>query len=131
MTNIAKMTRAEFWEKHDAIKQLNAQGVAIAPSSPLYDRDAYFALHRAYHGQWAQHVGKLPADLLARCKQALEAGDAHMNSPFTALKEWDEMAYLTKGRFAEDHGTWKGWSLSLNTGILKEAARMQIEASKA
>lgn len=118
---MTKMTRKEFWERHDALRE--------ASGSTRNDA-AHMALHREYHAQWAQHVRALPGDLLEKCMLALANGDEHMNSPYTSLRDWDGMTYLTKGVFAEDHGTWKGWSLSLNTSILKEAARLQIAAKE-
>lgn len=120
------MTRKEFWERHAAIVKRDAEGVAIAPSAAGYNKEAHQALHREYYSQWARKVGPLPADLLRRCRQALDAGDMHMNRPFTSLEEWDKMQGRTKGAFREYEG---GWSLSFNVCVLKEAARLQIEQS--
>ena len=48
-----------------------------------------------------------------------------MNGPYTSLEDWDALVYLTKGRMRESDST---WSLSFNTCVLKEAARMMLEA---
>lgn len=121
------MTRKEFWERHAAIVQRETDGTAVPPSSTHYDHAAHQALHREYYSQWAVRIGPLPADLLRRCKEALDAGDVHMNSPYTSLKEWDDMRNRTRN-LREHEG---GWSLSFNTCVLKEAARLQIEAVNA
>lgn len=123
---MTSMTRSEFWDRHDAIVKRDAEGVAVAPAAAGYNKEEHQALHREYYSQWARKIGPLPTDLLRRCRKALEAGDMHLNSPFTSLMEWDAMQSRTKGVFRESDGV---WSLSFNICVLKEAARLQIEQS--
>ncbi|MER9178918.1 hypothetical protein [Mesorhizobium sp. M0767] len=104
------MTRAQFWERHDAICK---------------------ALHREYFGAYVKEFRiRAPAHLIPMCREALAAGDMHMNSPFTSLKDWDQADYITRGNpFLQSalKANGEGWSPSVNICLLKEAARQQIE----
>ena len=110
------MTREEFWKRHDALKS----------------GEEKYALHREYYGQYVEVANvRIPDDILDKCRVALAAGDHHLNSPYTSLKDWDSMSLstqmdvrITKLRKANKDG----WSLSFNTCVLKEAARRQLEA---
>lgn len=125
VNNIEILDRKEFWALHDAI---------FARTD--IDRTAQsleaYKLHRDYWGRYVKafNIKVRNAALMTRCKQAVEAGDEYMNSPYTQLREWDIMT-LPAHVVAVLRQTGEGYSASVNTCIWKEAARQQIEAAKA
>jgi hypothetical protein len=114
------LTRKEFWERHDALKDLD---------NDAHRAEAY-KLHRDYWGRYVKafNIRVHSSDLLKRCAQAVAAGDNHLNSPYTTLNEWDRMKlpqHVVKA--LRENG--EGYSLSVNTCVWKEAARRQLEAN--
>ena len=113
------LTRKEFWERHDALKDL--------------DNDAHhveaYKLHRDYWGRYVKafNIRVRSSDLLKRCAQAVAAGDNHLNSPYTNLNEWDRLV-LPPGIIKVLRENGEGYSPSVNTCVWKEAARQQMEA---
>ena len=85
------------------------------------------AMHRAYYGEIVKECRvRIPADLVAKSRQALADGDEHLNT--IPLGIWDNMVRYTLppvGKALKERGDY----LTLGTGvcILKEAARLQAE----
>ena len=114
------LTRKEFWERRDALKDLD---------NDAHRTEAY-KLHRDYWGRYVKafDIKVRSSDLLKRCAQAVAAGDNHLNSPFTSLNEWDCMKLSPRVvRALCENG--EGYSASVNTCVWKEAARQQLEAN--
>lgn len=125
VNGIEILTRKEFWERHDAI--FARTDIDRAEQS----REAC-KLHRDYYGRYVKAFNiKLHNNkLLERCAQAIEAGDEHMNSPYTDLKrDWDVLT-LSPNVVRVLRQAGEGYSASVNTCVWKEAARQQIEAAK-
>lgn len=117
------MTKAEFWDRHKAQCKAEGQGT--------YDKIAHFALHREYWGKYVRAFNiKPPMHLVDACRKAIAEGDEHMNSPYTALKSWDDQMPFTGNihglrEALRENG--EAWCLSTNTCLLKEAMRQHIE----
>lgn len=116
------MTRKEFWDRHHAI---HGETKAINTELSL-------ALHREYYSQYALMVQVehyIPLALVDKCKEALAAGDYWFNSPYTRLKDWYDLGYLTKVPAIAELRRINGesWSESFNTCVLKEAVRLYLE----
>lgn len=119
------MTRAQFWERHDALKATHPDNAAFAAAAR--------ELHEEYWGAYVRAFNvKPPSHLVAKCREALAAGDKHMNSPYTQIVQWDSCMPTTARipglvKALRDNG--QGWSMFANTCLLKEAMRQHIEAN--
>ena len=107
----------------------------MARNSAAKDRAEAFALHCEYYRQYVDIANvRIPADLLDTCREALKNGDHYFNSPYTHLREWDNLSLTTQldariTKLRKENG--EGWSLSFNTCVLKEAARKALEVEAA
>ncbi|MGV2169679.1 hypothetical protein ACQZ40_25260 [Agrobacterium sp. 16-172Ci] len=112
------MTRVDFWKRHAALETPEGR----------------YALHREYYGQYVEAANiRIPTYLLDKCRVALAAGDHYFNSPYTSLRDWDELSLSTQmdvrvTKLRKENKD--GWSLSFNICVLKEAALRQLEAGQ-
>lgn len=131
MTNPAStiMTRAQFWERHDALRLVHKDNAAFSAAA--------LALHEEYWGAYVKAFNvRAPEALMPAFREAYAAGDVHMNpssgGPQIAhIDNYMRAISYTPGLVPALQRNGEGWTLSSNVCLIKEAARQQIVAETA